>query len=178
MGGSSLGPEVLRQTFGSAPGYPELIVLDSTVPAWVQSVAEVIGPARTLFLVSSKSGSTTEPNMFYVYFRDLVERAAGKDGAGRHFIAITDARTPLDKLAVEQGFRQVFANPTEIGGRYSVLSYFGLVSAALIGLVLDRLISRADRMREESAPAVPAHENRGVGWQRSWVSLPREGGTS
>jgi len=163
MGGSNLGPEVLRQTFGSAPGYPELIVLDSTAPAWVQSVAEAIGPARTLFLVSSKSGSTTEPNMFYVYFRDLVERAAGKDGAGRHLIAITDARTPLDKLAVEQGFRQVFANPTEIGGRYSVLSYFGLVSAALIGLDLDRLIGRADRMREESAPAVPAHENPG-GW--------------
>ena len=178
MGGSSLGPEVLRQTFGSAPGYPELIVLDSTVPAWVQSVAEAIGPARTLFLVSSKSGSTTEPNMFYVYFRDLVERAAGKDGVGRHFIAITDARTPLDKLAVEQGFRRVFANPMEIGGRYSVLSYFGLVSAALIGLDLDRLIGRADRMREESAPAVPAHETRGVGWERSWVSLPREGGTS
>ena len=116
--------------------------------------------------------------MFYVYFRDLVERPAGKDGAGRHLIAITDARTPLDKLAVEQGFRQVFANPTEIGGRYSVLSYFGLVSAALIGLDLDRLIGRADRMREESAPAVPAHETPGVGWERSWVSLPREGGTS
>jgi glucose-6-phosphate isomerase/transaldolase/glucose-6-phosphate isomerase len=159
MGGSSLGPEVLRQTFGSAPGYPELIVLDSTVPAWVQSVAEAIDPARTLFLVSSKSGSTTEPNMFYVYFRDLVERASGVAGAGRHFVAITDAGTPLDKLAVDQGFRRVFANPTEIGGRYSVLSYFGLVPAALIGLDLDRLISRADRMREESVPLVPAHGN-------------------
>ena len=162
MGGSSLRPEVLRQTFGSAPGYPELIVLDSTVPAWVQSVAESIDPARTLFLVSSKSGSTTEPNMFYAYFRDLVERAAGKDGAGRHFVAITDAGTPLDKLAVEHGFRRVFANPTEIGGRYSVLSYFGLVPAALIGLDLARLIGRADRMREESDPAVAAHENPGA----------------
>jgi len=163
MGGGSLGPEVLRQTFGSAPGYPELIVLDSTVPAWVQSVADAICPDCTLSLVSSKSGSTTDPNMFYVYFRDLVERAAGKDGAGRHLIAITNARTPLDKLAVEQGFRHVFANPTEIGGRYSVLSYFGLVLAPLIGLDLDRLIGRADRMREESAPAVSAHENPG-GW--------------
>lgn len=163
MGGSNLGHEVLLQTFGSAAGYPELIVLDSTVPAWVQSVAEAIGPARTLFLVSPKSGSTTGPNMFYVYFRDLVERAAAKDGAGRHSITVTDARTSLDKLAVEQGFRQVFANPTEIGGRYSVLSYFGLASAALIGLDLDRLIGRADLMREESAPAVPAHENPG-GW--------------
>ena len=162
MGGSSLGPEVLRQTFGSAPGYPELIVLDSTVPAWVHSVAEAIDPTLTLFLVSSKSGSTTEPNMFYAYCRGLVERATGKDGAGQHFIAITDAGTPLDKLAVEQGFRRVFANPTEIGGRYSVLSYFGLVPAALIGLDLDRLIGRADRMREENAPAIPAHENPGA----------------
>jgi glucose-6-phosphate isomerase/transaldolase/glucose-6-phosphate isomerase len=162
MGGSSLGPEVLRQTFGSAPGYPELIVLDSTVPAWVRSVAETIDPARTLFLVSSKSGSTTEPNMIYAFFRDLVEGAAGKDGAGRHFVAITDAGTPLDKLAVEQGFRRVFANPTEIGGRYSVLSYFGLVPAAVIGLNLARLIVRADRMREESDPGVPAHENPGA----------------
>ena len=83
MGGSSLGPEVLRQTFGSAPGYPELIVLDSTVPAWVQSVAEAIDPAHTLFLVASKSGSTTEPNMFYAYFRDLVERSVGKETAGQ-----------------------------------------------------------------------------------------------
>ena len=109
MGGSSLGPEVLRQTFGSAPGYPELIVLDSTVPSWVQSVTDAIDPARTLFLVSSKSGSTTEPNMFYAYFRDLVEKAAGKDGAGQHFIAITDAGTSLDKLAIDQGFRRVIA---------------------------------------------------------------------
>jgi glucose-6-phosphate isomerase/transaldolase/glucose-6-phosphate isomerase len=162
MGGSSLGPEVLRQTFGSAPGYPELIVLDSTVPAWVQSVSETIDPARTLFVVSSKSGSTTEPNMFYAYFRGLVENAVGKDGAGQHFIAITDTGTPLENLAMEQGFRWVFANPSEIGGRYSVLSYFGLVPAALIGVDLDRLIARADRMREECVPGIPVHENPGA----------------
>jgi len=143
MGGSSLGPEVLRQTFGSAPGYPELIVLDSTVPGWVQSVTDAIDPAHTLFLVSSKSGSTTEPNMFYAYFRGLVEKTAGKDGAGQHFIAVTDSGTSLEKLAIDQGFRRVFANPPEIGGRYSVLSYFGLVPAALIGLDLSRLIDRA-----------------------------------
>ena len=162
MGGSSLGPEVLRQTFGSAPGYPELIVLDSTVPGWVQSVTDAIDPAHTLFLVSSKSGSTTEPNMFYAYFRGLVEKAAGKDGAGQHFIAVTDAGTSLEKLAIDQGFRWVFANPPAIGGRYSVLSYFGLVPATLIGLDLSKLIDRADRMREETFSNVTVQENPGA----------------
>ena len=162
MGGSSLGPEVLRQTFGSAPGYPELIVLDSTVPGWVQSVTDAIDPAHTLFLVSSKSGSTTEPNMFYAYFRGLVEKAAGKDGAGQHFIAVTDAGTSLEKLAIDQGFRRVFANPPEIGGRYSVLSYFGLVPATLIGLDLSKLIDRADRMREETFSNVTVQEISGA----------------
>ncbi len=162
MGGSSLGPEVLRQTFGSAPGYPELIVLDSTVPAWVQSVAEAIDPAHTLFLVSSKSGSTTEPNMFYAYFRDLVEKAIGKEGAGQNFIAVTDPGTSLEKMAREQGFRRVFLNPSDIGGRYSVLSYFGLVPAVVIGLDLLKLLDRADCMREGTASCVPVHENPGA----------------
>ncbi|MCH8892150.1 MAG: glucose-6-phosphate isomerase [Chloroflexi bacterium] len=162
MGGSSLGPEVLRQTFGSAPGHPELMVLDSTVPAWVRSVAEAIDPARTLFLVSSKSGSTTEPNMFYAYFRELVEQAVGKDGAGRRFIAVTDPDTSLAKLGEEQGFRRVFLNPTDLGGRYSVLSYFGLVPAAVIGLDVSKLIDRADQMRERTKPDGPAHENPGA----------------
>ncbi|HJO80929.1 MAG TPA: glucose-6-phosphate isomerase, partial [SAR202 cluster bacterium] len=93
MGGSSLGPEVLRQTFGSADGYPELIVLDSTAPESVQAVADAIDPARTLFLVSSKSGSTIELNAFYGYFRQLVEQERGPDNAGRNFVAITDAGT-------------------------------------------------------------------------------------
>ena len=162
MGGSSLGPEVLRQALGSAPGYPELIVLDSTVPAWVRSVAEAIDPAHTIFLVSSKSGSTTEPNMFYAYFRDLVEKAVGKDRAGQHFIAVTDPGTSLEKMARKQGFRQVFSNPPEIGGRYSVLSYFGLVPATLIGLDVLKLLDRADCMREGTASCVPAHENPGA----------------
>ena len=162
MGGSSLGPEVLRQTFGSAPGYPELIVLDSTVPAWVQSVAEAIDPAHTLFLVASKSGSTTEPNMFYAYFRDLVERSVGKETAGQRFIAVTDSGSSLEKLGADHGFRRVFLNPTDIGGRYSVLSYFGLVPAALIGVDLSELLGRADRMRERSEPRNPDKENPGA----------------
>lgn len=162
MGGSSLGPEVLRQSFGSAPGHPELIVLDSTIPAWVQSVAEAIDPAHTLFLVSSKSGSTTEPNMFYAYFRDLVEKAVGKAGAGQHFIAVTDSGSSLEKMAGEQGFRRVFLNPSDIGGRYSVLSYFGLVPAAVMGLDVSKLLDRADGMREGTASCVPVHENPGA----------------
>ena len=162
MGGSSLGPEVLRQAFGSAPGYPELIVLDSTIPAWVQSVTEAVDPARTLFIVSSKSGSTTEPNMFYGYFRDSVEKSVGKDWAGQHFIAITDPGTSLDKMANEQGFLRVFLNPSNIGGRYSVLSYFGLVPAVLMGLDVLKLLDRADCMREGTASCVPVHENPGA----------------
>ena len=124
MGGSSLGPEVLRQTFGSSEGYPQLIVLDSTVPAWVKAVTDGIDPAHTLFVVSSKSGFTNEPNAFYAHFRSLVERAVGKQQAGRNFVAITDPGTPLETLAQENGFRKVIPNPPDIGGRYSVLSYF------------------------------------------------------
>ena len=162
MGGSSLGPEVLRQTFGGAPGYPELIVLESTVPAWVQSVANAVEPAATLFIVSSKSGSTTEPNMFYAYFKGLVGKAVGKELAGRHFIAVTDPGTSLERMAIEQRFRRVFLNPPNLGRRYSVLSYFELVPAALTGIDLAKLLDRADCMREGTAPCVPAHENPGA----------------
>ena len=162
MGGSSLGPEVLRQTVGSAPGYPELIVLDSTVPGWVQGVADTVEPSKTIFIVSSKSGSTTEPNMFYLHFRSLVEKAVGKGRAGDHFIAITDPGSSLETLAREQGFRRLFLNPADIGGRYSVLSYFGLVPAALAGMDILKLLDRADCMREGCASCVPAHENPGA----------------
>ena len=162
MGGSSLGPEVLRQTFGSSEGYPQLIVLDSTVPAWVKAVTDGIDPAQTLFVVSSKSGSTTEPNAFYAHFRNLVERAVGKQQAGKNFVAITDPGTSLEKLASEKGFRRVFLNPPDIGGRYSVLSYFGLVPAALTGVNIATLLDRADCMREGCASCVAAHDNPGA----------------
>ncbi|MDP6549423.1 MAG: glucose-6-phosphate isomerase [Dehalococcoidia bacterium] len=175
MGGSSLGPEVLRQAFGSAPGYPELIVLDSTVPGWVQEVTDAIDPARTLFLVSSKSGSTTEPNTLYAHFRGLVEKAAGPEQAGRNFVAVTDPGTPLEKLARDKGFRRVFLNPPDIGGRYSVLSYFGLVPAALSGIDVVRLLDRADRMREGCASCVPAHDNPGAWLGMAMGTLARQG---
>jgi transaldolase/glucose-6-phosphate isomerase len=162
MGGSSLGPEVLRQTFGSIDGYPELFVLDSTVPGWVQSVTDAIDPAHTLFLVSSKSGSTVEPNTFYRYFRSLVDSAVGQERAGQNFVAITDPGSSLETLGHEHGFRRVFKNPPDIGGRYSVQSYFGLVPAALMGVDITLLLDRVDSMREGCASFVPVHDNPGA----------------
>ena len=164
MGGSSLGPEVLRHTFGSAQGYPELIVLDSTLPGWVKAVARRVDPQRTLFLVSSKSGTTTEPNSLSAYFRSLLDQTG--PASCSNFAAITDAGTPLEQLAREQGFRRVFLNPPDIGGRYSVLSYFGLVPAALIGMELPELIYRADAMRAKCSAKTPLEENPGA-----WLGL-------
>ena len=162
MGGSSLGAEVLGQVFDSASQYPELIVLDSTLPESVQAVVEAINPAHTLFLVSSKSGTTTEPLILHVYFLDLLKKAVGKEKAGHNFIAITDPETPLVIIAQEEGFRQTFLNPPDIGGRYSVLSYFGLVPAALIGIDITAILQQANHMREICAPQVPPHENPGL----------------
>ena len=175
MGGTSLGPEVLRQTFGSAPGHPEFIVLDSVVPASILAVKEAIEPVRTLFLVSSKSGTTVEPNVLYKYFRDLVEEAAGKKRAGGNFVAITDPETRLEALAMEQGFRRIFRNPSDIGGRYSVLSYFGLVPAALMGLDLAKLLDAADAMRAGCAGDIPAQDNPGARLGATMAALALEG---
>jgi glucose-6-phosphate isomerase len=160
MGGSSLGAEVLGRVFGSGNQYPELIVLDSTLPEAVQAAVEAINPALTLFLVSSKSGTTTEPLILYAYFSDLLEKAVGKEKVGHNFIAITDAGTPLATLAQQERFRHTFLNPPDIGGRYSVLSYFGLVPAALIGIEITILLQQANRMRETCASHVP-YENPG-----------------
>ncbi|MFC2063454.1 glucose-6-phosphate isomerase, partial [Chloroflexota bacterium] len=162
MGGSSLGAEVLRQVFGSTAGYPELMVLDSTVPAAVQAVSGTIDPARTLFLVSSKSGTTTEPLLFFRYFKGLAESATGKGKAGQNFAAITDAGTPLAELAKNEGFHRTFFNPSDIGGRYSVLSYFGLVPAALTGVDIEALFERSGNMRAACASSVPARDNPGA----------------
>ena len=159
MGGSSLGPEVVRQTFGSAPGFPELIVLDSTVPEAVLAVTSEIDPAATLFSLSSKSGTTTEPLALYAHFRALVESAVGTEDAGRRFFAITDAGTPLETMARERGFRRAFLNPADIGGRYSVLSYFGMAPSALTGMSVATLLDRACDMMDACAPSVPVRQN-------------------
>ena len=162
MGGSSLGPEVLRSVFGITPGYPQLIILDSTVPDWIISITNVIDPAHTLFLVSSKSGDTLETLTGYRYFRDLVDKAIGRETAGGRFVAITDSGSPLEGLARQEGFLRVFSNPTTIGGRYSVLSYFGMVPAALTGIDVSLLLSRAARFRETISAKIPIQENPGA----------------
>jgi transaldolase/glucose-6-phosphate isomerase len=152
MGGSSLAPEVLWRTFGAAPGHPALQVLDSTDPRAVRA-AEQGDLAKTLFIISSKSGTTQESDSFFRYFW---ERTGGR---GSQFVAITDPGTPLERLAAERGFRRCFLNPADIGGRYSALSYFGLVPAALIGIDIEMLLHRAHRMAEACAAFVPALEN-------------------
>lgn len=161
MGGSSLCPDVCRATFGTAPGFLELHVLDSTVPASVAHVAKVADPAETLYLVSSKSGGTVETLSFYKYFRHLVEEKKG-ERAGENFVAITDPGTSLERLAGERGFRKVFPGQPDIGGRYSALSNFGMVPAALAGVDVRALLTRAGEMAQACGPAVPARENPGV----------------
>lgn len=149
MGGSSLGPEVLRRTLGSAPDFPQLRVLDSTLPSWIISANEAIDPSRTLFLVSSKSGTTIESNTLYSYFRQCVADGLGESDAGDRFVAVTDPGTPLEILGSRDGFRRVFINPPNIGGRYSVLSCFGMLPAALLGLDLEDFLGRTAVMQQD-----------------------------
>ena len=162
MGGSSLGPEVLAKTFGVQEGRPELLVLDSVVPDQVASVTDAIDPAKTVFLVSSKSGGTAETNSLYRHFRKQLDAALGRQDAGSHFIAITDRGTSLHQLAKDEGFGHIFHGETAIGGRFSVLSNFGLVPAALMGLDVGALLERTGRMVESCAPCVPAELNPGA----------------
>jgi glucose-6-phosphate isomerase len=162
MGGSSLGAAVLGRTFGDIESYPRLIVLDSTLPEAIQAVVDSIDPESTLFLVSSKSGTTTEPLILYAFFRNFLEKKLEKGKAGRHFVAITDAKTPLADLAERDSFRHVFLNQPDIGGRYSVLSYFGVAPAALIGMDIAALLDRAEHMRRDCAADVPDYKNAGA----------------
>ncbi|UCC71434.1 MAG: bifunctional transaldolase/phosoglucose isomerase [Gemmatimonadota bacterium] len=161
MGGSSLCPEVLKMTFGTTEGYPELHVLDSTDPAQVKTFEEKVDLDRTLFIVSSKSGTTLEPNIFKDYFFDLVKQRVG-DQAGRKFIAITDPASRLQTVADADGFRRVFFGVSSIGGRYSALSDFGMVPAAIMGLDVHHLLDRAEEMVHACAGCVPAEENPGL----------------
>ncbi len=161
MGGSSLCPEVCRATFGTAPGFLQLHVLDSTVPGSVARLEKSVDLAHTLFIVSSKSGGTVEPNSFFKYFYERV-RALKGERAGEHFVAVTDPGTSLEKLAAEKKFRRVFRGVPEIGGRYSALSNFGIVPAALAGVNVQILLERAEHMANASGPSVRAKENPGV----------------
>ncbi len=160
MGGSSLGPEVLAQIFGHKPGWPKLRILDSTDPAQIRETQAKIDLAKTLFIVSSKSGSTTEPNILNDYFRERVAQTIGN--AGRNFVAVTDPGSSLEETARRLQFRHVFHGVPSIGGRYSVLSAFGLVPAAVAGIDLGALLKSAQLMLRSCGPDVPPAENPGV----------------
>jgi transaldolase/glucose-6-phosphate isomerase len=162
MGGSSLGPEVLGETFGAKPGFPNLHVLDSTDPAQIRQFEARIDPARTLFLVSSKSGSTLEPNIFKQYFYECVKQAVGAEEASKRFVAITDPGSSLEKVALNEGFRCVFHGLPSIGGRYSVLSDFGMVPAAAIGVDPRAFLESTAEMVRSCAASAPPAENPGV----------------
>lgn len=162
MGGSSLGPDVLRATFGRQPGYPELHILDSTDPAQVRAIERAIDVERTLFIVSSKSGGTLEPNVFKDYFFERVQARVGHREAGRRFIAITDPGSKIQRIAEAEGFRRVFFGIPAIGGRYSVLSDFGLVPAAIMGIDVAKLLDRTEEMVQACMPSVPIEQNPGV----------------
>ena len=145
MGGSSLCPEVLRLSFGDNPGFPDLHVLDSTDPAQVAATEKKIDVARTLFIVSSKSGSTLEPNIFKQYFYER----AGHDG--KRFVAITDPGSHMQKVAEQDGFRHIFFGLPSIGGRYSALSDFGMIPAAAMGIDVSKLLAAGDAMANACA---------------------------
>lgn len=162
MGGSSLCPEVMRMTFGKMDGYPELYVLDSTDPAQVTAFESKLDLAKTLFIVSSKSGTTLEPNIFEQYFFDRILQIAGADRAGSHFIAITDPGSKLHKTAERDRFRHIFFGLPSIGGRYSALSDFGMAPAAIMGVNARQVLDRADLMVHACGPSVPPEENPGV----------------
>jgi transaldolase/glucose-6-phosphate isomerase len=162
MGGSSLCPEVLRLTFGTVTGYPELHVLDSTDPAQVRSVEARVDLERTLFIVSSKSGGTLEPNIFKQYFYERVKALVGEREVGRRFVAITDPGSHMQRVAERDGFRQIFFGVPTIGGRYSALSAFGMVPAAITGLDVARFLHATEEMVHACGPTVPAADNPGV----------------
>jgi glucose-6-phosphate isomerase len=174
MGGSSLGPEVLRTSFGSFNGFPRLWVLDSTVPGWVQQVTQSIDPIRSLFILASKSGGTIEVMSLFAHFWKHIHQTPGHQG-GAQFIAITDPGTGLEKLAAEHQFRHIFINPPDIGGRYSVLSHFGLVPAALMGINVTRLLARAEAMAKTCRIQSPLEQNPGADLGATMASLAKVG---
>jgi len=162
MGGSSLCPEVLKLTFGQQSGHPELHVLDSTDPAEIKSIESQIDVAQTLFIVASKSGSTLEPNIFKQYFFARAQGIVGKEKAGERFIAITDPGSKMQQVAERDRFRKIFFGMPSIGGRYSALSNFGMVPAAVMGIDLRKFLERTEEMVQACGPDVPVDQNPGA----------------
>ncbi len=161
MGGSSLGPQVLASAIGRQTGWPRFHMLDSTDPAQIRTIEQAADIAKTLFVVSSKSGSTLEPNIFMAYFLDRVRAALGEKAAA-HFVAVTDPGSPLENEAKKLHFSHIFHGVPAIGGRYSVLSKFGLVPAAAMGMDVRHLLDTTEPMRRSCGPDVPPAENPGV----------------
>jgi transaldolase / glucose-6-phosphate isomerase len=162
MGGSSLCVEVFGKTFGKVDGYPEVHILDSTDPAQIRTLESKIDMAKTIFIVASKSGTTLEPNIFEQYFYEKVKQAVGAAEAGKRFIATTDPGSQMQKVAESHGFRHVFYGVPSIGGRYSALSNFGMIPAAIQGVDVPKFLDRAEEMVQACASVVPADENPGV----------------
>ena len=162
MGGSSLGTLALHRLFGSRQGWPDLHVLDTTVPDAVAGMTDALDYSTTLFVVASKSGTTVETRVLYQHFRSLVERKMGTANAGDSFIAICDGGTPLERIAVEQGFRRIFTNPADIGGRYSAYSYFGLVPVVLMGIDIGALLDEVEAMGSACGIEVAEDSNPGA----------------
>ena len=174
MGGSSLAPEVFQSTFGKKTGYPELMVLDSTDPDSVRDIESKIDLQKTLFIVSSKSGGTIELVSFFKYFFDKVKEVR-KEKASQQFVAITDPGTALVDLAKTHNFRRVFLAPPDVGGRFSALTYFGLVPASLIGVDVAAILDGAEKMMEGSSAAVEYPENEAIQLGVGMAVLAEEG---
>jgi len=162
MGGSSLCVEVLERTFGKSQGYPQILVLDSTDPAEIKAIELQLDLKKTLFIVSSKSGSTLEPNIFKQYFFQRLSDVVGASEAGKHFIAITDPGSHMQKVAEAGNFRHIFFGVPSIGGRYSALSNFGMIPGSIQGVDIAKLLDRAEEMSHACGSVVPADENPGV----------------
>ena len=162
MGGSSMAPEVLRECFGSRTGYPVLEVLDSTDPAQVATVEAAVDLPQTLFIVASKSGSTLEPNILMAYFFQRMVDTVGADAAADHFVAITDPGSHLEQQATADGFRRIFSGRPDVGGRFSALSNFGMVPAAVLGVDCRRFLERTLEMVKDCGPQGIVSDNPGA----------------
>ena len=161
MGGSSLAPEVFRTIFGKQTGYPQLFVLDTTNPDWIRNVEGQLNPAETLFIFASKSGGTVEPSSQFAYFYEAVKKAGVKQ-PGQNFIAITDEATGLQTLAKKYKFRHVFTNPSDVGGRFSALSFFGIVPAAIMGIDVKKILENAKEAATSFSAGTPIQTNAAV----------------
>lgn len=161
MGGSSLAPEVFRTVFGKQDGWPELIVLDTTNPDWIGAARARINPAETLFIFASKSGGTVEPSSQFAYFLDEVKKSGVKE-PGKNFAAITDPGTGLEALSKKHHFRKTFLNPADIGGRFSALSMFGIVPAAIMGVDVRKILTIAKEQAASFEPEAPIKDNAAV----------------